>query len=338
MRRVGWLVAIALAGCSRASAPAPEPASASAAAYGSASAYAPASASASPSAPPPSLACRPLDVRTAEARSRYGDDVHLATIDGTFLFVDPDHGPFFSDVLRLAPRVLAALRHDRIAARPLCPVSVYVFSSLDRFNEHCADRHYVPESGRHLGVYDRIRGEVVTDLSGGKTHVPTCAHELAHVLMDADWDAAAGVGNAPLWFRECVASLYESPSLPDDAHGVIHGTDDWRYIQLRAAVVAHDPAAHLGALFGMSDAAFRGRTDGGGTDAASSLLHRAMARATCQSLDAEDTDQLWRLYRAWRDDFAADPDGVASFTRVTGRPPTAEEADRAWRAWVLRTR
>lgn len=183
------------------------------------------------------------------------------------------------------------------------------------------------ESGHNLGVYDRIRGEIVTDLSAGRSNVPNNSHELAHVLMDADW-------SAPLWFRECVASLYESPVLP--AEGEIHGTDDWRYIQLRTAVSAHDPAAHLGVLFGMSDATFRGRMEGGGTDGARALLYRGMARATCQWLDSRG--QLWPVYRGWRDNRAADPDGVATFTRVTGQAPSSAEAEAAWRAWVLRTR
>ena len=60
-----------------------------------------------------------------------------------------------------------------------------------------------------------------------------------------------------------------------------------------------------------------------------------MARATCQWLDGRD--QLWPLYRAWRDDLATDPEGVATFTRVTGHAPTDEEEEGAWRAWVLRT-
>jgi hypothetical protein len=258
----------------------------------------------------------------------YGPDVHLVTVGDTFLFVDPDRSPLFEESVRFAPRVLAALRHDRIAPRPLCPVSVYLFASRDRFNVHAASRHYLPDSGKNLGVYDRARGEIVTDLSGGPSHVPTTAHELAHVLMDADAE------RAPLWFRECVASLYESPVLPADLE--IHGTDDWRYGQLRAAVTARDPSAHLGALFGMSDDDFRGRSDAGGTDGTRSLLHRAMARATCQWLDAQG--QLWPFYRGWRDDLAADSDGAATFTRVTGRSPADPAADDAWRAWVLRTR
>jgi hypothetical protein len=255
--------------------------------------------------------------------------VHVAIVDDTFLFVDPDRGPLFAESLRFAPRVLAALRHERMGVQPLCPVSVYVFSSSKRFDEHCLARHYLPESGRNWGIYDRRRGEIVTDLSGGPKHVPTLAHELAHVLMDGDGDA----GRTPLWFRECVASLYESPVLSGD--GEIHGTDDWRYVQLRAAV-AREPGARLGALFGMSDDEFRGESDAGGTDGTRSLLHRGMARATCQWLDGQG--ELWKVYRAWRDDFAADRDGVAAFTRVMGHAPTDPAAEDAWRAWVLRAR
>ncbi len=102
--------------------------------------------------------------------------------------------------------MLSAQRHERIAAHPLCPVSVYLFASQDRFKAWCAPRGYIPDSGHNLGVYDRLHGDIATDLSGGRPCVPSTAHELAHVLMDADWDA-------PLWFRECVASQYESPVL-----------------------------------------------------------------------------------------------------------------------------
>jgi hypothetical protein len=319
MPRLSLLLALAFAACSRSSAPTPTPTPS------------PAPAPSPTPAPSSPLACRSLSSRTAEAQSLYGADVHLATVDGTFLFVDPDRTPLFADTLRFAPRALAALRHERIAPRPLCPVSVYVFGSVAHFKGHCvaAGRHDLPESGHHYGVHDRDRGEIVIDLSEGAKYVPTLSHELAHVLMDADWEA-------PLWFRECVASLYESPVLPDDAHGVIHGTDDWRYTQLRTAVAAHDPAASLGALFGMSDDEFRGRSDAGGTDGTLSLLHRGAARATCQWLDGQD--ELWPMYRAWRDGREDDPEGVAAFTRVVGAAPTAEAEEKAWEQWVGRTR
>ena len=47
--------------------------------------------------------------------------------------------------------------------------------------------------------------------------------------------------------------------------------------------------------------------------------------------------QLWPLYQGWCDSLATDRDGVATFTRVTGRAPTVPEADADRRAWVLRT-
>jgi hypothetical protein len=166
----------------------------------------------------------------------------------------------------------------------------------------------------------------VTDVSKGANYVSTVAHEIAHVLMDADFSAA------PLWFRECVASLYEAPVISGTE---IHAVDDWRYPPLRSALAAHDPEAHLGVLFGMSAGDFRARS-AAGTDWARYLLHAATARATCQWLDSKG--QLWPLYQGWRDGFATDPDGVETFTRVTGRSPTSTEGDGDWRGWVGRTR
>jgi hypothetical protein len=99
--------------------------------------------------------------------------------------------------------------------------------------------------------------------------------------------------------------------------------------------IAGDPVAHLGALFGMSDDDFRAKLDAGGVDGTRLMLQRAMARATCQWLDGQG--QLWPLYQGWRDSFATDPHGIATFTRVMGRAPTAPEADAAWHAWVART-
>ncbi|HEY5241188.1 MAG TPA: hypothetical protein VIJ22_06980 [Polyangiaceae bacterium] len=327
MPRATLLLALALAACSRSSAPTPTPTPTPT----------PSLTPAPTPTPSPAPLCRSLADRTAEAQSLYGSSVHLATVDGTFLYVDPDHSPLFAESLRFATGVLAALRHDRIAPHELCPVSVYVYSSDKSLRAHCAPRHYIAETGRHLGIYDRDRGEVVVDLTEGPKHLSTQAHELAHVLMDADWGPAVDGQDerSPLWFRECVASLYESP-VPDKPTVDIHGQDDWRYEQLREAVTAQNPEVHLGALFGMSDRAFRGKSDAGDVDGTEALLHRAMARAVCQWLDGKGKDQLWRFYRGWRDAGAADPDGVATFTRITGHAPTDEETDKAWLEWVGR--
>jgi hypothetical protein len=244
--------------------------------------------------------------------------VRTTVVDGTFLYVDVDRSPLFDEAVAFAPRVLAALRNGRMAAHPLCPVTVYLFGSRTRFDHHCSTHRYVPDGSRNWGVWDPMRRDVVVDLSGGRSHIPTTAHELAHVLM-VDFEA-------PRWFRECVGTLYEAPVLPRE--GDIAGQDNWRYAQLRAAVEARDPRAHLDTLFGMSDDAFRGES------VSTSLLHLGMARATCQWLDEQG--QLWPLFHAWRDARAdgGDADGMEAFQRVRRQSPA--EADPDWRAWVLR--
>ena len=269
----------------------------------------------------PTPTAPPLEARLADARTAHPDLRRTVVVDSTFLYVDVDGSPFFDEAVAFAPRVLAALRNGRIAPHPLDPVTVYLFGARTGFERHCSAHRYVPDSDRNWGIWDPIRRDVVVDLSGGRTHVPTTAHELAHVAMLADFEA-------PRWFRECVGTLYEAPVFPRE--GDITGADDWRYEQLRAAVAAHDPRAHLDALFGMSDDAFRGDS------APASLLHEGMARATCQWLDEQG--QLWPLYRAWRDARArgADPDGLSAFALVRGQAPA--DADPHWRAWVLRRR
>ncbi|HEX8792933.1 MAG TPA: hypothetical protein VF765_18435 [Polyangiaceae bacterium] len=261
-----------------------------------------------------------LDARTADARDLY-PEARTAVVDASFLFVDPDHGPLFDEATRFAPRVLRALRHDRMAPRPLCPASVYLFASHTHFVAHCGKRHYVADATGpdELGVYDPIRREIVVDLSPGRTHVFSIAHELCHVLMDQDFAA-------PRWFRECVCTQYEAPSLSaDDTE--IHGLPNRRYdARFHDAAAAGSPDARPSALFGMSDAAFAARGD---ADPARFLLHYATARATCEW--ADERGALWPWYRAWRDD-AALADGTAAFTHAAGMAPA--EADAPWRAWV----
>jgi len=250
-----------------------------------------------------------LEERVLEAQHLHGEHARTAVLESTFLFVDPERTPLFEASLDLARHALAALRHDRIDA----PLRM---------------RRDAPVGGRDWALYDAARSEIVVDVSGGPKHVNSLAHELAHVLVGADW---AMYAPAPAWFDECVASLYEAPVFPAD--GEIHGASDWRYTQLRAALAVRDPAAHMAALFGMADPVFRGHMGPGtGYDATLRLLHEATARATCQWLDEQRL--LWPLYRAWRDAYlpSSDPDGVATFTRIVGRPPSAAEAD--WAAWI----
>lgn len=283
-----------------------------------------------------------LEERVLEAQQQHGASVRTAVVDSTFLFVDPERTPLFDASLDLARRTLAALRNGRIGAAPLCPVGAYLYATRAAFEDHYRRRGWPPPAADDWGLYDAASGEIVVDLSRGSRHVPTLAHELAHVLISADGPAAAAPSPSPSppqasepwppdWFQECVASLYEAPVFP--AEGEIHGVPDWRDVDLRKALAARDPAAHMASLFGMTKAQFHGHMGKGtGRDARLELLHEGVARATCEWLDAQG--QLWPFYAAWRDATPPDADGVSTFTRILGRSPADADAD--WAAWVAR--
>jgi hypothetical protein len=243
-----------------------------------------------------------LEERVLEAQQRDGAHVRTAVIESTFLLVDPERTPLFDASLDLARRTLAALRNGRIGAAPLCPVGAYLYATRPAFEDHYRRRGWSPPAANDWGLYDAASGDIVVDLSRGSRHVFTLAHELAHVVLSADWASHAPPSPLPAseawppeWFQECVASLYEAPVFP--AEGEIHGAPDWRDDDLRKALHAHDPRAHLASLFSMTSAQFHGHMGKGtGRDAHLELLHESVARATCEWLDARG--QLWPLYAA----------------------------------------
>jgi hypothetical protein len=154
--------------------------------------------------------------------------------------------------------------------------------------------------------------EVVVNAGPG---VSTLTHELVHAIMQADFP------DAPAWLNEGLGALFERPVFAGP--GEIHGAKNWRYPGLVAALAsdARRSQVSLEALFGMNDAQFHeGDED----------LHYAMARYTCQWLDARG--ELWAFYAAWRDGVLEDPSGRHTFERVVGM--TAADANDAWIAWL----
>ncbi len=145
--------------------------------------------------------------------------------------------------------------------------------------------------------------------------VGTLTHELVHPLVQADFP------DAPDWIDEGIASLFERFTMPRP--GEIHGTKNWRLPRLRRALASRTEhgLALPSALFGMSDATFRGERED---------LHYATARYLCQWLDARG--ELWPFYQRWRDGVATDPTGERAFKLVVGTSPG--DADRAWSLWV----
>jgi len=280
-------------------------------------------ASAGPDAGPdasPTLAAD-LDRRTRDARTRFGPAARIVAAGGLFVLVESGRPtPLFLEAAALVDRATAALL-AHFARRPDRGVTIVTFSDHAAYVAYCAMRYAAARVD--YGVYRADYREIAVDLSGGRPFLPTLTHEIVHPMIEADFP------DAPLWFQEAVASLFEAPVFAAD--GSIHGEPrNWRHPRLQRALASPSgrEEVRLDALFRMTPKEFHGRAHDAGAAAVEDawLLHYATVRAFAAWLDGQG--ELWPFYAAWRDGFEDDPDGDKAFARVMGESP--RDANAAW--------
>ena len=259
-----------------------------------------------------------LSARTDAARALLSSPSAPARVEsGVFLFVSAPHADAYTDAATKLTRTAVAdyFAGERFTVRPDRAVTVFVFPDATSYQAFCRRRYGGPCESP-FGFYRPGEREIAFDASRG---VSTITHEIVHPLLAADFV------EAPAWFDEGLASLFEAPLMPRP--GIIHGDWNWRFDHLRDSLrsPAVAPSVRLDTLFGMTTADFRG---------GDAPLHYAMARYACMWLDSRD--ELWPFYRAWRDGIARDPSGDRAFARVVGETPM--EANAEWVAWLDRRR
>jgi hypothetical protein len=270
------------------------------------------SSSSEPTPAPPYDAALDLRLRTAFAQSHLSPSARIATEPPLLLFAAPRDSRSFDPTLALVRSALPALYNARFSRRPERPITLYVFDDAKTYDAFVVSRYVFP---RHapFGFYEAYSREVVVDQHYGVT---TILHELTHALLEDDFP------RAPVWLREGISALYETPVLAGDE---IHGAVGWRLPSLRKAMDA--PAGGvtttLDGLFAMSPGMF---------DGPEALPAYALARFACLWLDSPGQDHLWAFFHRWRDHVAEDPTGEKSFAEVVGSSP--REANEAWQKWV----
>ncbi len=268
------------------------------------------------STPPPTPKISPeedLAAREKEIVRDLGEGAKTALVEERFLLAGKMSRGAFAGTKSLVKRVLHAYYNGRFDKRPERVIAVYLFPNLPPYNAYCVKRWGRP-CGTPYGFYlsdDRL---IVMNIGPG---VGTLTHELVHPIIEADFP------QAPDWINEGIASLFERFYLIKK--GEIVGGKNWRHPRLLGALYSKKERdlARPQALFGMSDATFRGRHED---------LNYASARYFCQWLDAKKL--LWPFYQRWRDNYSTDPTGEKSFQAVVGKSP--EEVDKTWAAWVKR--
>src|SRR5690606_28007882 len=182
-----------------------------------------------------------------------------------------------------------ALRKQFFETGPKAPVLILLFESPAMYRRLSAD-WLDDRDPPHFGYYRRD-GIMVMNVSTG---TGTLVHELTHALMAGDFP------DAPDWFNEGLASLFEQCSITDE--GIV-GHVNWRLPALQKAL-RDDRLGSFKNLLTTPD--FRGQQVG---------LNYAQARYLMMYL--QENDLLRRFYISLRNrNREQDPSGIKSLEQV----------------------
>ncbi len=191
--------------------------------------------------------------------------------------------------------------------RPDYPIRVYLFAEEKSYRRY-ARALFGDADVSHFGYYKPDERALVMNIGTG---TGTLVHEMVHALMAPDFP------DAPTWFSEGLASLYEQCDY--EAHG-LRGLVNWRLPVLRDGI-ARGTALPLTELIATDRATFLDQHLG---------VHYAQARYFCLYL--QERGLLTAFYRAYRDGFTEDPTGAKALAALLKRP--LPEVETAWLAWV----
>jgi len=191
--------------------------------------------------------------------------------------------------------------------KPEYPIRVYLFKDGPSYRAY-AKSLFGDTDVSYFGYYKPDKRALVMNIgTGGGTLV----HEMVHALMEPDFP------DAPTWFSEGLASLYEQCNYTDA--GLV-GLVNWRLPVLRDGLKAKT-ALPLDKLVATTRAQFLDKNLG---------MHYAQARYFCQYLQYRGL--LRQFYRGFRDGYAKDPTGAKTLEKLLHKPLPAIEED--WLAWV----
>jgi len=239
------------------------------------------------------------------AKRELGARTRTKVVEGVFVVIGQNDGT------ALMESAVAAYFNQRFDRRPEKAISVYLFSSSERYEAYC--KEYLGEPC--ISVYGFYRPDLRRIVMNAGLGLGTLTHELVHPIIETDFP------QAPTWINEGIASLYEAPVIP--RAGEIHGRKNWRYPRLARALAHNEHKAKVSIehLFSLSDGVFRGDEED---------LNYALARYFCQWLDEQG--KLWPFYRGWRDGYQNDKSGALAFARATGMTPA--EATTKFTRWL----
>ena len=196
------------------------------------------------------------------------------------------------------------LNKDFFSKGPDKIITIYLFDDERSYKKY-AWSLFGEQPTTPYGYYSPQHEALVMNIGTG---TGTLVHEIVHPLLAADFPAA------PSWFDEGLASLYEQSHQRD---GQIAGLLNWRLPVLKDGLRAGH-FVPLQQLLSTSREEFYEDPQG---------MHYAEARYLCYYL--QEKHLLRKFYREFKKNHSADPTGIKTLLRVTGKD-SPKQLERQW--------
>ncbi|MHB9024934.1 MAG: hypothetical protein ACYC7E_12300 [Armatimonadota bacterium] len=200
-----------------------------------------------------------------------------------------------------------ALWKQYFRKRPDYPIRVYLFADETTYRTY-AKQLFGDTNVSYFGYYKPDKRALVMNIGTG---TGTLVHEMVHALMEPDFP------QAPTWFSEGLASLYEQCYIEKDG---LKGLVNWRLPVLRQGM-RDKTTLPLARLIATDRTHFLDEHLG---------VHYAQARYFCLYL--QEKGVLGKFYTAYRDGYAKDKTGAATLEKLLGKPLSKIEKD--WLKWI----
>lgn len=153
-------------------------------------------------------------------REQYSD-MGFYRINGSIYLVSDISPEQVDSLSRKVRSFVGALKSGFGITSAMAPVTILAFKSPEGYNDYL-ERYQKRHTHAQYGFYAPGERQITVNFGAGDG---TISHELVHAVVDSDNK------DAPLWFSEGLASLYEECEVSPE--GRIKGRVNWRFYKVK---------------------------------------------------------------------------------------------------------